>query len=137
MQRLSASMPEYPLDPKSNLILVNVSLAGRKGNPVFLTMALDTGASMTSIPSEAALSIGCDPTKSARKIEIITASGTEYVSIVTIPHLEIWEVKLKDIDVICLDMPPQSPVSGLLGLNVLKNFDVLLKFRSKILRINS
>ena len=129
-------MAEYPLHPNPSLIPVNVSIAGRKGNPVFLTMALDTGASMTSIPSDAALSIGCDPTKSSRKIEIITASGTEYVSIVTIPVLQIWEMTLTDVDVICLDMPPQSTVSGLLGLNVLKNFDVLLKFRSNILEIS-
>ena len=130
-------MAEYPLHPNLSLIPVNVSIAGRKGKPVFLTMALDTGASLTSIPSDAAISIGCDPTKSARKIEIITASGTEYVSIVTVPNLQIWEINLKNVDVICLDMPPKSPVSGLLGLNVLKNFDVLLKFRSKILGINS
>ena len=129
-------MSEYPLNPKLNLIAVDVSVKGKRGNPVFLTMALDTGASMSSVPSDAALSIGCDPTKSSRKIEIITASGTEYVSIVTIPLLQIWGETLTDVDVICLDMPPQSTVSGLLGLNVLKNFDVLLKFRSKTLEIN-
>ncbi|MFZ5800613.1 MAG: retropepsin-like aspartic protease family protein [Candidatus Omnitrophota bacterium] len=96
---------------------------------------MDTGASLSSIPSDAAISIGCDPTKSLRKIEIITASGTEYVSIVTIPRIKIWDTELKNVDVICLDMPPKSTVSGLLGLNILKEFDISLKFHSKILEI--
>jgi clan AA aspartic protease (TIGR02281 family) len=128
-------MPEYPLNPKSNLIPVDAPIKGLKGNPVFLTLALDTGATLTSIPGDAALSIGCDPTKSRRKIEILTASGTEYVSIVTVPTFQIWETTLKNIDVICLDMPPKSNVSGLLGLNVLKHFDIFLKFSSNILEI--
>ena len=128
-------MPKYSLNPKLSLIPADVSLKGKKGKPVFLTLALDTGASFSSIPSDAAISIGCDPTKSCRKIEIITASGTEYVSIVTIPCVQIWDINLKDIDFICLDMPPKSPVSGLLGLNILKKFDIFLKFRSKLLEI--
>ena len=100
-----------------------------------LNFVLDTGASMTSIPSETAMSIGCDPTKSHRKIEIITASATEYVSIVTIPKFQIWDTVLTNIDVIGLDMPPKSTVSGLLGLNVLSRFDIFLKFRSRLLEI--
>ncbi len=128
-------MSEYFLNPKLNLIPIDVAVKGLKGNPVFLTMALDTGATLTSIPGDAALSIGCDPTKSRRKIEILTASGTEYVSIVTIPTFQIWEATLKNIDVICLDMPPKSNVSGLLGLNVLKCFDIFLKFSSNTLEV--
>ncbi|MBI3601721.1 MAG: clan AA aspartic protease [Candidatus Omnitrophica bacterium] len=118
------------------MITTELSVQGPVGKPVFLTMALDTGASMTSIPSHAAISIGCDPTKAKKKTEIITASGTEYVAIITIPRLYLWDTLLKNVKVICLDMPPQSPVSGLLGLNVLKKFDIFLRFSCKRLQIS-
>ena len=98
-------------------------------------MVLDTGATITTVPIEAAIAIGCDPTKSKKRIEMITASGTEYAPLVTIPEVRFLGFKLKDVEVICHNLPPQATVSGLLGLNILKRFDIFLKFHSKILEI--
>lgn len=128
-------MPKYPLKPDSSVIIIEVSLIGRPQRIIPLKMVLDTGASITTIPMEAAIAIGCDPAKSKKRIEMITASGTEYAPVVVIPRLRFFSFELKDVEVICHNLPPQATVSGLLGLNVLKNFDIFLKFRSKILEI--
>src|SRR3990167_7058988 len=128
-------MAKYRLNPKSRILLVEARLNGASGRKIPLKMVLDTGASITTIPIEAAIAIGCDPTKSKRRIEMITASGTEYAPLVTIPEVRFLGFKLKDVEVICHNLPPQATVSGLLGLNVLKRFDIFLKFHSKILEI--
>ena len=98
-------------------------------------MVVDTGASITSIPADIALSIGVDPSKPIKRIEIITASGTEYVPVVKIPCVQFLGFNLKNVEIACLNLPPQSTVSGLLGLNILKNFNLSLKFREGLLEI--
>ena len=99
-------------------------------------MVLDTGASITTIPAEIAVAIGCDPSKPKRRVEIITASGIGYVPIVQVPKVELLGYELKNIEVACLSLPHQSAVDGLLGLNVLSRFDVHLNFKSKTLEIS-
>ena len=99
-------------------------------------MVLDTGASITTIPTETALAIGCDPSKPKKRIEMITASGVEYVPVVVIPEIQFLGFKVKNIEASCLNLPTQSLVSGLLGLNVLAKFDLSLLFRQKRLEIS-
>ena len=128
-------MPKYPITSESGIIFIEVSLISKSRKIIPLKMVLDTGATITTVPIEAAIAIGCDPAKSKKRIEMITASGTEYAPVVTIPEVRFLGFKLKDVAVICHNLPPQATVSGLLGLNVLKRFDIFLKFRSKILEI--
>jgi predicted aspartyl protease len=132
-------MLKFPLSPKLDLIIVEIAIKGKgaKNKPVFLTMAIDTGTSFTSIPFDAAKSIGCRPKKARRKLEIITASDTKivYAPLVTVPHFQIWGKHLRNIDVICIDLPPKRPISGLIGLNVLRHFNIGLNFLKKKLEI--
>lgn len=125
---------KIPLDLQAGVIVLEVILKGKR-NPRIIKMVLDTGASMTTIPTEIALGIGCDPSKPHRRIEMITASGMEYVPVVVIPRVEVLGFSIKNLEAACLDLPPKSLVSGLLGLNFLKYFDILLRFKSKILEI--
>lgn len=127
-------MPKISLDTEKSVILIEVLLAGKRGRKQ-IKMILDTGATITTIPVEIAIAIGCNPTKAKRRIEMITASGIEYAPIVNIPKMEFLGFSLYNVDAICHNLPPQSIGSGLLGLNVLKNFNVLLKFLSKTLEI--
>ena len=128
-------MPKYPITSESGIIFIEVSLISKSRKIIPLKMVLDTGATITTVPIEVAIALGCDPAKSKKRIEMITASGTEYAPVVTIPEVRFLGFKLKDVEVICHNLPPQATVSGLLGLNVLKRFDIFLKFRSKILEI--
>ena len=77
-------MSTIPLNIEKGIILLEVTLSGKKDFRT-LKMILDTGATLTTIPSEIALTIGCDPTKSKRRIEMITASGIEYAPLIIIP----------------------------------------------------
>src|SRR3989338_2430507 len=115
-------MAKYHLNPKTRILLVEARLIGASGKKIPLKMVLDTGASITTIPIEAAIAIGCDPIKSKRRVEMITASGIEYAPVVAIPKIELFGFGIKNVDVVCHNLPPQSIASGLLGLNLLKNF---------------
>ncbi len=109
------TVAKHPLNPEAKIILIEVILIGAK-NRIPLKMVLDTGASITTIPTEAAIAIGCNPINPKKRIEMITASGNEYAPIVTIPKLELLGLNLPNIDVICHNLPSQSIASGLLGL---------------------
>jgi clan AA aspartic protease (TIGR02281 family) len=122
------------IDKKANVIVLRVLLKGTQGARI-IKMALDTGASLSTIPSEAALAIGCDPAKTKKRIEMITASGTESVPVIVIPKMRFLGFELRNLEAACMNLPPQSLLSGLLGLNALKNFDLLLAFLGKTLEL--
>ena len=127
-------MARFPLKTESAIITVDVLFKGSRDSKI-IKMVLDTGASVTTIPAEIALAVGCDPSKPKRRIEIITASGIEYVPIINVPKIKLLGYELKNVEAACLNLPPQSAVDGLLGLNVLSNFDILLAFRKKFLEV--
>ena len=127
-------MAVIPFKISDAVIVVNVLVRGSK-NGKLIKMVVDTGASITSIPSDIALAIGIDPSKPIKRIEIITASGTEYVPVVIVPCVQFLGFSLKNIEIACLNLPPQSTVSGLLGLNILKKFNLSLKFREALIEI--
>ena len=98
-------------------------------------MALDTGATYTMVPNKAVLSIDINPSKTHRTIEVTTGSGVIIAPIVIIPKFRAFEFEIKNLEVICHNLPPESAVEGLLGLNFLKHFNVFLKFPKNILEI--
>ena len=127
-------MAKLPLKTQTGVIVLNVLLRGKRDKKM-VKMVLDTGATMTTIPREIAIAIGCNPARPKKRIEMITASGIEYVPVVVVHGINLLGFKVREVEVACLILPPQSAVSGLLGLNILKDFDLLLKFRKKILEI--
>ena len=70
------------------------------------------------IPLKAALVTGSNPMLSTRRIPLITVSAIEYAPLVTIPSLKCLGHQLRNVNVVCHDLPPQSAVDGLLGLGV-------------------
>ena len=102
--------------------------------PLLLRLLVDTGATYTMIPMKAAMAIGCDPSIATRRIPIVTVSAVEYTPVVTIPMLTCLGHPFRAVEVACHDLPPQSAVDGLLGLNVLSQ---LAPFRAFIESIHS
>lgn len=114
------------------IISVYTQIAGPMAKRT-LKMALDTGASFTMVPPEKIIAIGHEiPTSRDKMIRIFTASGIEYVPLVTISSLACLGTVVKNIDVVCHDLPPESPVEGLLGLNFLIHLPAFIEFFQKI-----
>jgi clan AA aspartic protease (TIGR02281 family) len=125
---------EYRFDPRLPLIVLYVGLEGKV--KATLRMALDTGASYTMIPWDVAETLGYEPALSRRKVDIITASGTEKAPLVILESVTTLGEEARRVDCVVHDLPEASRVDGLLGLSFLRNFAVLIDFRRGILRIN-
>ena len=127
-------MGKFELDTSHGIILCKARIAARQQS-ILLKLAVDTGASITMIPSKAALGIGIDPSKTTRHIEITTANGIILTPIVRIPSFMCFGVEVKNLDVICHNLPPESVVEGLLGLNFLTQAKVVINFAKNIIEI--
>ena len=127
-------MRSFSLDTTHGIILCRARLNCGKRS-ILIKLAVDTGASFTMVSLEAALAIGLDPSKAGRHIEISTANGIVFAPVITIPSLECFGAQVKHIEVVCHNLPPESPVEGLLGLNFLKAAKVVLDFKRNVLEI--
>lgn len=127
-------MPLFKFDPKHSVIICHAEIVGQKAE-LSLKMALDTGATYTMIPIEAAVGIGCNPLHAQRMIEITTGSSVEYVPVITVPKFRAFGIETRNMEVICHNLPPQSPVEGLLGLNFLKRAKLVIDFSKNIINL--
>ena len=91
---------------------------------------LDTGASVTTISTDMLHKLGYG-ISSGKEKRIITASSVEYVRPVMIDKISIGGIELENIEVYAHTFPESSFSLGVLGLNVLRHFDVSLFFSKK------
>lgn len=120
-------------DKNQSVIILQVVLKGRL--IATARMALDTGASYTMIPWKIAKALGLNPEKSRNTTQIITASGIEISPIVKINSMVLGRAEIKNIEAVVHDLPASSYVDGLLGLNFLNNFKLVLDFKKGILEL--
>ena len=125
----------FPLDPSEPIIPVDVLLEGPAGQQI-VRMALDTGATYTMAPVSAIHAIGYDPVAATCRIEFVAAGSIEYKPLITLQALSALGFRVPEVQVVCHDLPPQSPVRGFLGLNFLKHARLVLDFPGKTLRLS-
>ena len=122
-------MQKIRFQPVSNVIALPIKVMGidRKSFRD-IEVALDTGASTTSIPRYVASALGYNISKPKRIVEVVTGSGIEKMPVIEIKGLTAIGQTIEDIEVMCFDLPLEAPVEGVLGLNFLMNFDVHISF---------
>ena len=114
------------------IIAVYTTISGPQAKRT-LKMAIDTGAAYTVIPVEKVIATGHEiPTLQEKRVKIFTASGIEYVPLVTVSSLSGLGVTVSNIHVVCHQLPSESPVEGLLGLNFLIHVPAFIEFYRNI-----
>ena len=124
-------MGRVSFNPSGESILLRLQIGGV--DPATfrnVTVALDTGATITIIPSQVLIALGYDLLKAKERVQLITASGTEFAKLINVRRLTVIGETIENIDVLCHDLPGNSPIKGLLGLNFLRHFDVNISFSS-------
>jgi len=117
-----------PMRGLYNLIMIDVHLWNiNRQNYDQMLITIDTGASVTTVSSDILVKLGYDVALGENR-RITTASGVEYVKSINISKLKIGNFELSDIEVYAHSFPQESFSLGVLGLNVLRNFDVNLLF---------
>jgi predicted aspartyl protease len=91
-------------------------------------VALDTGASDTSIPTKVATDLGYDLSNPKQVVLLTTGSGTALAKIITVSKLTAIGETVENIGVLCHDLPQASTIDGVLGLNFLSHFNLNISF---------
>ena len=121
----------------SDLVMIDISIWNKTINRYSqMSITVDTGASVTTISTDILKKLGYDVISGKEK-RIITASSVEYVRTVNVDGIKIGEIEIKGIEVYAHTFPESSFSLGVLGLNVLKNFDVSLLFSKNEMEIYS
>ncbi len=115
-------------DPASGLIIVPTQVHGPWGWRS-LRLALDTGATGTTVRTATLYVLGLDPGTSPDRVEMTTASGVEYVPVVRAPRIVALGRERSDFLVVAHTLPPSSSVDGVLGLDFFRGLEVRIDFR--------
>jgi len=99
-----------------------------------ISLTLDTGASVTTLTPEIFYVLGYEPSSMPKK-KLTTASDVTLVSHYLLDTIKIGDIELKNIDAYALKFPEESFSMGVIGLNVLRQFDVELLFSQQIVRL--
>jgi len=95
-------------------------------------LTFDTGASVTVISCEILYQLGYEP---LGKTVMTTASGVAHVSSLRIDKLKIGDIEIEDVDVYAHKFPEECFSIGVIGLNVLRCFDIELLFSKNIVNL--
>ena len=122
-------MTSVRFNPISDLIQLSMKVEGvDKSEFRDVSVALDTGASVTSIPTKTALDLGYDPYHPKYYKEIITGSKIESIPVIEVKKIIAIGQPIENINVLCYDLPQELRVDGVLGLNFISNFNINISF---------
>jgi aspartyl protease family protein len=124
-------MAHFTFDPKGSSIVLRAVVEGEIARVV--SLILDTGFSFTHLPWRVLQAIGYDPGISREKVKVVTPSGVEFPPKVKVKRIRALGKSVKDVDVLCHDLPPEAKVDGLLSLNFLRNFNIAIRFKEGVI----
>lgn len=129
----AAAFSVVKIDSAAPIIVLDTFLGK---NRYRVDMALDTGASYVMLPLYVAEYLNYDVIL-GKKIPIATVSGVEKVPLIKIDKIPVAEVTKRNIEAICHDMPPESPVQGLIGLSFLRNLRTIVDLKKGYIKIEN
>ena len=130
-------MPRVNYNPSSSVVVVDCLLESADSTfSLVIPVVLDTGASFTLIATDILVRLGYDPADLRLKRQrIVTGSGIEYTPRMTVQSVTAIGQKVTDLEVLCHDLPAESGIDGLLGLNFLRHFKLTIRFRKGIVEL--
>ncbi len=115
---------ETPFELERRKIIVN-GLIQHNDRKEIIRLIVDTGAGTSIISQNVALFLGFDLPKIKESEQFISASGRFTAKIISINHFEVLGVACQDFQVAVINLPPQSLVSGLIGVDFLMKMNKL------------
>ena len=124
----------FQFNAERGMIIVRAEVFGPDSSAV-LRLALDTGATASMVSQSRLLQIGCDPSASAKRLQITTASGIEFVPRVTLNKIVALGTEHPEFAVLAHTLPPSASIDGLLGLDFLRGLNLNLDFRNGLITL--
>ena len=97
-------------------------------------LTFDTGASITTLPYEYFEYLGCKPIIGNKNL-ITTATDVVESSGFYFEKIMIGDIEIHDVKAYALKFPDESHSYGVLGLNVLRQFDIELLFSKGLIKL--
>lgn len=124
-----------PFNRYFGLIIVPLVVEGPLGTET-LEAALDTGCTRTIVNARTLKAIGCDPASYPARHQLTTAGGVSFVPLVTVTRLLGMGHVRRDFPVVAHSLPQSSSAHALLGLDFLRNQNLLVDFRAGWLELS-
>ena len=115
-------------DPTEQIIAVNAELAGPSAS-ARLRLALDTGSSNTLISSSRLIEVGVDLADGVA-VSIVTPSGAQPAAFIDVFRLTSLGRTRVPFRVVAHEMPRDSAIDGLRGLDFLRGDRLTIDFRA-------
>ncbi|MDQ2732773.1 MAG: retropepsin-like domain-containing protein [Armatimonadota bacterium] len=125
----------FAFDPTGRLIIISAELFGPFGCAV-VTLALDTGATVTMINRPIIEQLGYDVARAPDYRRVTTGSRVETVPFLMIDQIEPLGCTRYSLPVVCHTLPSTFSIDGLLGLNFLREQQLLIDFRTGLISLN-
>jgi predicted aspartyl protease len=103
---------------------------------IVLRLALDTGATGTMINVAPLTAVGYDPSLVPDRIQVTTGSGVEFAPRIPVNQIIALGKKQSQFSVLAHTLPPSANIDGLLGLNFLRGYKVIIDFREGSITLN-
>jgi predicted aspartyl protease len=116
-------------NPAQGLIVVPVQIWGPTGRTI-ARLALDTGATGTTINTAVLLTTGCDPSVATRHVRITMGNGVVESPRVLVDRIDALGQDRRNFEVVAHTLPPSASVDGLLGLDFLRGQELTIDFRA-------
>jgi predicted aspartyl protease len=124
----------HSFDRLIGLIIVRAELFGPSGS-IVVRLALDTGATGTTVNAGLLNAIGYDPALVPDRIQLTTGSGVEYAPRLSVDKIEALGQERLNFPVVAHTLPPTASVDGLLGLDFFRGQTLDLDFRTGIIML--
>ncbi|MGH7173968.1 MAG: aspartyl protease family protein [Gemmataceae bacterium] len=110
------------------LILISAALEG-PSRIVRPRLAVDTGASLTSIAERYLILAGYDPSQAPRRVRVTTPSGVVWMPQLPVTRIKALGQERVNFLVLSHALPPTATFDGLLGLDVVRGQTLTIDFR--------
>jgi clan AA aspartic protease (TIGR02281 family) len=117
----------YRLSVRSDLFFTRAAFKRERFFRV-TTMLIDTGSSFTIISWDTLTSLGIDPATSNVRRSMMTANGLIQAPEVTIEEIHCFGQVVKQFPIVAHSIPLGASVSGVLGMNFLRQHAANLDF---------
>lgn len=124
-----------PFNPDRSHVLVLAKISGPLMDTI-ARMALDTGATRTSVDRDILADLGYDIASTSETVLVATGSMYETVPIINAERIEALGGHRENLPILCKSLPPGLTIDGLLGLDFFRGQRLTLDFREGLITLD-
>ena len=125
-------MSRIKFNPDFPSIIINADI--KASLPTVAKLILDTGASYVTLPWNIVIAMSI-PIDTNNTVQLTSASTSETTIKIIVPEITVLGKRIKNVEAIIKDLPPETPADGLLGLSFLRHFKLTIDFKKGILEL--